>query len=728
MSAIRFLGSFGFFELLLIFQIIIFLVGFIFFYFKSVNIDNRTKSVWIGWSIVLFSCSEMWVFGPYSYAFFLDQNALALHKFLFEYSGAERHSFAYGGGTDIAAMFHMTGQLLSLERLLLGFLPLSLAVLFHKILVSGIAYLGTYIVCRRVGHVDRIIAVGFAFLFILSHQRLVNITWFHGVGFALVPMAVYLIIGRMGRRYYWYGVAGIAFLNAISSTPTHSNLSLFAAIILASFVQDPKILLRSVPAQFVILVCVLLNWHESLLAKTLFAPHSYRGLEISYAKFGGLTQLGVPNVSGFNSIGSYYFIGAVIIIISIWRLSIWRSTRIALALLAAIFTGSILEFVPWSAIGLGFLSGVQFTNIFPAYYTIVSLTAAIIIQQLTLPYKSNLQPIWTNKTSIHRLIMISVLAAGLSKFAWSKAYNSSVWLSEGGLQNYVKSVEAVKKLRHQHQLPTRFLTVPYRVPVIAAAAAGRDTLDGMYGLQAMGTAKFWRNANDINRLEGSYVHMIFPESAYKCCANLDIGLYYSMKAMALANVGYVISVLPLKSNEMTLVSHPPEPTVLPRRSWAIRKKIKGYIKYLFETPEPYIYSLNDPMPRLFSAKRVIKISDKVTESQRFALVTSQNSREHIAYIFDDATLPDGIGVARLITAKYLIDTIKINTHAPKGGLLVVSTPHLPFWKAHDQNGADLRVFPVNMFQMGIYIPPNTKQIDLNYKRNSLRNLLNFPNS
>jgi len=57
----------------------------------------------------------------------------------------------------------------------------------------------------------------------------------HGIGYAILPLAIYLIVIRTVKDDYFKSVAVLAVIHATSSSVAHSTLALFPAIILSAF-------------------------------------------------------------------------------------------------------------------------------------------------------------------------------------------------------------------------------------------------------------------------------------------------------------------------------------------------------------------------------------------------------------------------------------------------------------------------------------------------------------
>ena len=84
----------------------------------------------------------------------------------------------------------------------------------------------------------------------------------------------------------------------------------------------------------------------------------------------------------------------------------------------------------------------------------------------------------------------------------------------------------------------------------------------------------------------------------------------SLDALRVANVKYIISMLPLVDSELRLITGP-EISLLPPRalaqwgdySWLIEP---GYFRVYFENKNAYVYELRGTVPMVYSPKGIVK--------------------------------------------------------------------------------------------------------------------------
>ena len=83
------------------------------------------------------------------------------------------------------------------------------------------------------------------------------------------------------------------------------------------------------------------------------------------------------------------------------------------------------------------------------------------------------------------------------------------------------------------------------------------------------------------------------------------------------------------------------------------------------------------------------------------------------------SLADELGPAsaslRVLDFQQIRNGYAISVDAPDGGILIVNTSWLPFWRA-EADGDELRIVPANMIQMAVFLPPGTQNVNFRYHR------------
>jgi hypothetical protein len=645
---------------------------------------TRPTTVRLGFLWLVLATCPYWAAGPWS---FVRQStdldfALTQQVFLVKTFAGGQFTFALGGGTDVAAMSFLTGQLVSLERLLLATIPLWLAQGLHKGLAFGLGLVGSYLVCRRMAKLARPAAFGLAALYPVSEQSFTNITWGMGLGYALIPLAVYAVVGRLGRPYQWAWLLGVGILHAVSSAPTHTGLALFPAVLAAGVMAAPRRLPRVLGGLAVLALPMVLNWIESLAAKAQLAGLTYRAAHVDLT-LSGPGQALAETVKALASFPEAVALGLAALVVA----PAARRPAIAAGLAVAGLLGTLLMALPWARLGLGSLAAINFFYVTYAFAFIGLMAFAM-----------------AGGGGRRSSALVLGLAAG--HLGWLLAYDGAVWLSEGGLATLERNVQRLEVRSWGRDEVVRVVSVPYRLPANIALVAGLDTADGGYNLILNRVGEFWLDhvARQFVEIAAGYIRLV-PESwDLKCCPRYDAAAMFDADGLRILNVKYVLSVVPLAG--LRQVDGPAEGEAVPPRSGQpMAERVAAYLRLIPQPPPLRVYALDQPLPRLFAATAVVRAAEGEA-LRRLAL-----DRVAVTDQLPEGPLPamavDGFRLGR--------DEIEAAVTAPAGGVLVVNMPYTPFWSA-EADGQPVAVAAANRVHTALRIPAGANRVVLRYHR------------
>lgn len=667
---------------------------------------SRRQAVWFGAVWVVAATLEFWALGPYSFiglAEDLDETmVLALSQRL----SHGQFSHALAGGVDLAATAINVGASLSLEGLLVGYLPLWAAISAHKLLLFLASFSGMYLLSRRGAGASRLASLAVAALFSHSQDRLVEMTMVHGLGFALVPMAV--LVCAMGRRH-WLAILAVAAVNAVSSSPTHSNLVLFATVAWGGLMLGGwRGALRAFPPLAIFAVLLLGNWGDSLLAKVLIGSLSARG--DGYAVFDeplrGIVESLVTMGRNFRPTWAALVIGAGLGVVYGGR-SRYRAPAIVAV---SLVTGSLLQLMPWQGLGLGQLKGLHFTNMNYAAIPLAHLTLAL---GLSFASASTLR--WG------RMAVSAVLGLAVGQFAWFKVQHGATLLSLGGQGTVLAAQRALDQPSWRPTEPSRLVSIPYRLPINAPVMWGADIMDGAgIHVPLRSLAHMWqygviRDPRSLDMVSG-FIPMAVPLEVLKCAEQLDLDAYFDTGFLRLANVGHVLSVVPLTGKGLVQVAGPQGAAPI-RCGASSAERISAYLHYVMNPPEVRVYALAPPMPRVYAARLIVVPAAAEEPLDR---LRNGGGLEGLAQIAasDAVGLQSGAQDLSVTGFTLVQDGIDVTVAAPHGGVVVINDGYLPFWAA-TADGRAATVMPVNGFQMGVVVPAGARVVHLRYHRPTL---------
>ena len=563
--------------------------------------------------------------------------------------------------------------------------------------------------------------VGFAAgaLFVVAHPSHGEIAWTHGIGYAAIPLTVYLVVFRAGRPHYALGVVAVSFVNAISGSLAHSYLALFSALVLSALVVGFSHVLRIIPALLALLAFVLLNWHETLYALMSVVPLTEKGGDASPLIAGStLAAVWSSAVPTLWTMVEILLAAAVALGILFWnkRPLFYRMSGV----LALCVGGAVLlSAAPWRLVGLGALENFNFLYLLRTLPTLAVIVIAGAAGRawtaFPAPRPGRFGPDLLAPIS---LAPIS-LALAVGSAVYYKAYHGATWLSEGGQKALYRPGDIDREMLTAAP-PARVVTVPYRLSANGAAAAGLDTFDGVFNLSLRPYAAYWKKG--LIGGEGEATPNFTLEAVFdpKCCMNYDLDRHLNTNLLRVANVGYVLSVLPLIGRGLRQVAGPDGPLTVPRSADPAGQRLSRYLKMMFEPNPVRVYALSNSLPRVFAARKIMRATGGMDDEAFLDLIARNGIDRTLVVRKDlggiDVDFPSSL---RIRNFDLVENGFTANLEAPGGGIVVFNVTLSPFWRAR-VDGRPAEAFAANMIHAAVPVPPGARRVSLSYGRPLLR--------
>lgn len=661
--------------------------------------------VWI-LAFALLAVAEFGVAGPYSFSRHWGEMNFALPVWLMllgHPAGDMWHQFA--GGIDPTATISFVGARVHYGSLLLSIEPLWLGVFAGKLLVASLAVGGLYLLCRRGAGLDAGLALAVAMPLAIASPRLILWSANHGLGFALIPLMIHVTVFRTGRPHYaaLCLLAGGAY--AISCTPTNSAVSLFNGLILATVLFRPRQWVSVALAASALAAMILLNWGESLWAKMLMAPLSSRQ-PVAAAEVAAI-YLGDTFTSFYPLMALGVGLTGVILAFAAGSAGRWR---LLAGWIAAPLSPLLYLAIPWPALGLAPLAGINWGEAGDVLGTIEAFVFAVGTRSAIEAGRGQ---------AIRRHLWTLGLGLGCATLTYGKAINLIDWLGIGGLRNVTAGIETLRRYPGLQDPTYRTLTLGYRTSCNITAAAGVPTFDGATNIVPRAVDIFWEEGLLRDQRPGLEKCITPDRIGWDMMAEaLDFDRQIDLRYLALAGIRHVITRLPLKSSGLTLVHGDPA-AGNPLRSGTGLAKLAALARYNFEPPPLLVYELAAPLPRVYGAGRIVDLPPDTPDRQwldqaaagiegRLAVV--RGAGPALAALAGQALDPPAVEAVR-----YLANRIEVDVLAPRGGVLLVGTPFLPFWHA-SVDGAPAPSAAANVIQTAVTVPPGGRRVVLDYRR------------
>ncbi len=676
---------------------------------------SRRGATLFGVFWVLLISLEYYFLGPHSFIMYPNEAALIplLENINNEHIGGA-FSHTMGGGGDIYGITDFTGEYVSLERLLLLIKPFWLATTIHKIMVVGVTYWGAYLLCRRGILLARWPSSALAAFYSVSLYFFHQLTWVSGISYGLIAVIIYVAVYRTDKKYYYSTLAALAIAFSISSLALHSYVALLPAIFLAAACVSFRRALKMIPVVAIFILIMALNWHENIFGILSFVPITIRGAHNiqSMAPIDFLNHYIMNFFIGDKSFREFFLFTLLVLIVLITK----KSLRFGIIIFGMFILVGIAKTAPWSSIGLGPLSNFSFQYALDALLLICLIaTAHCLAKCWTIQSTGTTTFDATRKAALFTAL---ILALALGKMMWFKAYNVSMMLSLGG-QNILTSNQALSDLSWKDDVLKRVVSVPYRMYPNIPNAKGIETFDSEYNMAISSYDFYW--SHGIRRSE---VITDFGNSLYvmdfKCCASYEFNKYVNLDLLRIANVGYVLSVLPLEGPGLEQIAGPIGEITIPRTGQPVMERIQRYIELLFEENPLRVYALSNPLPRVFAATAVSYLPENASINNQLEAI-ERLGMERVAIVKSSKiVLPQIIdGALDIQNVSLVADGFDINLSATAASVTIVNSVYSPFWRAY-ADGVPTDVIEANMVHMAVTVPVGTKKLTLRYERQMLQ--------
>lgn len=620
------------------------------------------------------------------------------------------------GGVDLTAQVPVGTQEVSLEMELLRFLPPWLAVAIHKGLLAGVATFSMYVLVRRTTGVERAIALGLGAVYSLSHTFITVVTLHNGLGYAFVPLAVYVVVVRIDKAHYFRWVAVLAVIHAASSTVTHSYMAVGFAVIVGAWLLGVRRWGRLVVAMAIMTVLCVLNWSEFIYAASQYVPDSARVLMRG--------SEGAPDVLWkmiWNTfLTKFGILGLPALVLSLslgfalrvpWR---WRAVG-AFCVLVAI--GSLLRTVPWDHLGLRPVGAIQWTYINYAFPVVLLLFIAHVIAQGSARMVGGR---WRRGWFALVMATAAFLLADMKSFIWV------TFLGQGGIAP-VTRIDNLANRPWAALEPFRVVSVPYRFVPGWVWAYGLESNDGYMNLVPVERAWFWRAVTRARQMDEPGKMRLIDNRHYildhetidlRGAVSIDVEPWLDLDLLGVANTRYIVSFVPLHAPGLVKVSGPSDWN-MSRRSKPFLTKIREDVSGIFEPGDAFVYQLPRFLPRAYFAIGMEEVVDELSPDAFYEqLSTSAYQRKVLVRHKDAGVLSGAFPPAKVISVQEIRGGLSLQVEALEGGVLVLNNQYIKYWQA-TADGRPLTVVPVNGVHMALRLPAGTHDVEMRYVRPTL---------
>jgi len=677
--------------------------------YKIHSFDKGVVNYFFTFWIILFSF-EYFIFGSSSFIFGNDEGDLTFPYLNYMANGFEGGSFSHaiGSGFDAVSSYLTGGQFVSIELILLRVFPTWIAILVHILLMVSTGLVGTYLICRRLAGADRFTSATIATFFTVSSEFLVIHTYDNGSGMALIPLGIYLCVGRIGRNNYYPSVFLFAILFAVTANPIETIQPLFAGM-LATTIFFRRRMRFFIISSVIILVITIINWADVFIGQILIGPLTARAQR----------PIAPPTFSWVSSQFSWLIRGDFTLLIPLYAsliiMAISRDKcfyRVVILLVVPTVLAISQSLVPWEFFGISLFNNA------PNYYAKANTPLMIVVLATALTISRQTMNVGRWRVSHPMSVLMLSLVVGL--LGWYKVQNFS-WLLYKGGQSHFHTITNLKNKDWMVNQPVRIINLR-----LFGYGPETNVLFGFYGLHSFDA---WVQLVPKRHSDFWYLGVFKPSYATGIRAGFDWNLWdwdrggyriekqLNLDMLRIANVGYVISPLPLFSENVRLVSGPEETPITFIPDFETKKKFyKDRWKQIYKKEKVYVYELKSSLPRVFAANFVKEVVASMPPAEflthvreagvQGGIVVRQSHAREVKFPAGGMTVEE---------FSLIRDGIDVKVTAPVGGILVANYVAGPFWRA-TIDGKVAEIFSANQVQFGVVVPAGSSKVEFRYVR------------
>ena len=675
--------------------------------------------------------------GPFSYIRIHDTGDSTIPLYLsfaqniFKYGMTYWNQYAVCGIDRFAAgpnIFHLNSFLFLVFP---GWIAYQILVLLQLFIASYF----TYRLCKDILKLEEIPSIYAGIFFPLFFDELICFSL--GIaGFPLLLWGVEKIFTREQRTKYLYIIILGALYSLSSSFSGVLVFTLPLALLWFIFVRQKysfKFLIF-----FAIFCFSTVIWYiPTILALLKNAPLSHRAfwvrpdsitLNSLLAFFGAVRQHLMINRNG-------------LIPISLAVIGIYFSKlkdrnfliNLSLLIVCAVIGPLTKPLSPYIDKMFPFLHGFQadrFYLLAPFFWAIVGAYGLHFIpKNLTLTKKSLVgEGLPDKKWKLQNVVgVILIILLILNTFIIKKD-NAFKWLTGGNYFSNYQNQELKNLASMSEDSPFRVATVAYYLHPAYASAYGLESVDGYVVLYPKTYQDFWGKVIEPLTLQNKgkyhYFHdwgsrvYLFADDNFSELKEIVFSDYYNLDLLSLANTKYIISVIPLVNENLTLLEYDaPRDGITFNELSTIEKGIR-LVKENFQGRELYIYKNKNCLPRFFLVNQI-----KVFENSNQLL--DALSKVDVKYLKNNLLIEkefsknlknyDLKNSSGEVTVKYYLpDKIILSVDLNGSMILVASNNYSPYWKCK-VDGEETEIFPAYHTFWGVLLKGNgTKEVMFEY--------------
>jgi hypothetical protein len=660
---------------------------------EYVNSRRLTLTLSVSWLALL--SIEYWLGGSASYVDFGDETQSSYIYLLFKTHFATAGHFApsIAAGADALSANSTGNQFFDLERWLFALTPPWIAYAINKLLTFAIGMSGAIILTRRAVNLPLFPALYCGILYTVLSESWVTLTLAQGLAYSLIPWGLASMCWSSRHRWHWLEGFVVATSLGLTMMPIHSGIPFYSALLVAMVVSGRWRSMTTWSLAAWAGALMVANWAEVLFAMATFAPFSAR-LNLFRPTF------------ALRSVVTLVPMSAMMMVLAVAFAERIRR-KLAFLLPAGLLTVLLVfAYFPFDKVGLTIVKGVDPSYVWLGIYALSTISTGIVLARLGEGWSAAKPPL------AKRLAIAMLTALPLALLLQYKSVNLGYWVGLGSQRD----LSAVPNLANApwYRRGFRAVAVPFRLTDNQLLGYGFDTLGGYFNLLNLRLAAFWSNAGRVSQWGYLGIRAVLD----RCPRRIELSEIGDLELLKLANARYFVSLVPVTATGLTKVSGPDD-DVLPTCARSGMDKLRHALHERMFPTSYYVYEISGALPRTYFAIGSVAAEgdflapafwEDVRRNGPHGVAVTERGRR---VAFNPAWKSASISAENLTKDRW-----SIQVNAPAGGLLVLNSPYVPFWKA-EADGQALEIFPVNGIAMGLVIPAGARNLQVIYSRPSL---------
>jgi hypothetical protein len=192
----------------------------------------------------------------------------------------------------------------------------------------------------------------------------------------------------------------------------------------------------------------------------------------------------------------------------------------------------------------------------------------------------------------------------------------------------------------------------------------------------------------------------------------------NLRLLAAANVGYIVSALPLAGTGLTLLDGPERPPLVqtPTRDLSgLRAYYGERVRRIFDLGKMYVYGLADPLPRVWAARDVVAVAEEMEPRKMLAEVARVSADRAVVVSPRGAEALGSAHDMEVVRFELVPNGFTAEVNAPEGGILVVNAVASRYFQA-DVDTAAVPIVSASGVQTALAIPKGGRHVRLCFRR------------